>query len=80
MTLVICANESLDTLEAWATQHFCQIKGKQGKLKPPIDAPLYRSQDLGKLLHIEPHKHVQKLIISFAYLVISRYYFSSQSI
>ena len=74
MTLVICANESLDTLEAWATQYFWQIKGKKGKLKPPIEAPLYRSQDLGKLLHIEPHKHVQKLIISFAMPNIDDFY------
>ena len=36
MTLVICANESLDTLEAWATQYFSQIKGDKHQLKPPI--------------------------------------------
>jgi insulysin len=74
MTLVICANESLDTLEAWATQYFSQIKGDKHQLKPPIEAPLYRSQDLGKLLHIEPHKHVQKLIISFAMPNIDDFY------
>lgn len=74
MTLVICANESLDKQAAWATEYFSPIKGDKSQLKPPIKAPLYRSQDLGKLLHIEPHKHVQKLIISFAMPNIDDFY------
>ncbi|WP_352296551.1 insulinase family protein [Pseudoalteromonas sp. 20-MNA-CIBAN-0454] len=74
MTLVICANEELDTLQAWTKQYFTAVCGNAKQPKPAISAPLYRAQDLGKLLHIEPHKHMQKLIVSFAMPNIDDFY------
>jgi secreted Zn-dependent insulinase-like peptidase len=74
MTLVICANEPLDTLAQWTHRYFSGINGHKGALKAPIEEPLYRAQDIGKVLHIEPHKHMQKLIISFAMPNIDDFY------
>tara|TARA_R100001244_G_scaffold4518_8_gene5707 strand:+ start:35925 stop:38648 length:2724 start_codon:yes stop_codon:yes gene_type:complete len=74
MTLVICANETLDTLQSWAQTYFGAIKGNKNLKKPEISEPLYRKQDIGKILHIEPHKHMQKLIISFAMPNIDDFY------
>jgi len=74
MTLVICANEELDTLQSFAETHFKAIKGNKHLLKPTINEPLYRPQDLNKILHIEPHKHMQKLIVSFAMPNIDDFY------
>ncbi|NRA81691.1 MAG: insulinase family protein, partial [Pseudoalteromonas sp.] len=73
MTLVICSNEDIATMTAWVKQFFSEIKG-QPKSKEIIEQPLYRKQDLGKVLHIEPHKHMQKLIISFAMPNIDDFY------
>jgi secreted Zn-dependent insulinase-like peptidase len=74
MTLSVCANEELDILQQWVIQSFSDIKGTKNKAKPSIAAPLYRPQDLGKVLHIEPHKHMQKLIVSFAMPNIDDFY------
>ncbi|MGB1028324.1 MAG: insulinase family protein [Pseudoalteromonas marina] len=74
MTLVVCANEKLDTLQTWVKAHFSQILGNKASVKPEISEPLYRKQDLGKILHIEPHKHMQKLIVSFAMPNIDDFY------
>ncbi|WP_372761787.1 insulinase family protein [Pseudoalteromonas sp.] len=74
MTLVLCANESLDTQQHWVTQYFSAIKGNKNQAKAAISAALYRPQDLGKVLHIEPHKHMQKLIVSFAMPNIDDFY------
>ena len=73
MTLVICSNEDIATMSDWVSQYFSAIKGQQ-KSKAIIEQPLYRKQDLGKVLHIEPHKHMQKLIISFAMPNIDDFY------
>lgn len=74
MTLVICANEQLDTMANWVNNYFSDIKGNKSVFKPIISEPLYRPQDIGKILHIEPHKHMQKLIISFAMPNIDDFY------
>ncbi|MGO2012588.1 MAG: insulinase family protein [Pseudoalteromonas sp.] len=73
MTLVICSSADIVTMELWAQQLFSDIKGSSTQ-KPVIKAPLYRSEDLGKVLHIEPHKHMQKLIVSFAMPNIDDFY------
>ena len=73
MTLVICSSEDIATMERWVKQLFSDIKGS-GAAKPVIEEPLYRPKDLGKVLHIEPHKHMQKLIISFAMPNIDDFY------
>ncbi|MBQ4831834.1 insulinase family protein [Pseudoalteromonas sp. MMG010] len=74
MSFCLCANEPLDTLESWTMALFSDIKGNASKPKPSINEPLYRKQDLAKVLHIEPHKHMQKLIISFAMPCIDDFY------
>ena len=74
MTLVICANEELDTLQDWTNTYFNQVNGHKNLKKPAINEPLYRKQDIGKILHIEPHKHMQKLIVSFAMPNIDDFY------
>lgn len=73
MTLVVCSSADIATMEQWVKQLFCDVKGS-GVTKPVIQAPLYREEDLGKVLHIEPHKHMQKLIISFAMPNIDDFY------
>ncbi|MCQ8877745.1 insulinase family protein [Pseudoalteromonas shioyasakiensis] len=73
MTLVVCANEEITTMQQWVTSLFNDIKGSNTK-KPAIEADLYREQDLCKVLHIEPHKHMQKLIVSFAMPNIDEFY------
>ncbi len=65
MTLAICSPLPLDEQQALVTRLFAEVKGG-GRPKPAIESPLYRPCDLGKVLHIEPNKHLQKLIISFA--------------
>ncbi|MDP2636470.1 MULTISPECIES: insulinase family protein [unclassified Pseudoalteromonas] len=73
MSLVLCSDADITTMERWVTDLFCDIKGT-GKEKPAIEADLYRQQDLCKVLHIEPHKHMQKLIVSFAMPNIDAFY------
>ncbi len=73
MSLVLCSDADIATMEHWVTELFCDIKGT-GKEKPTIEADLYRQQDLCKVLHIEPHKHMQKLIVSFAMPNIDEFY------
>lgn len=74
MTLVVCANEELTTLNKWVQTYFSSIVGDKTIKKPEISEPLYRPQDIGKILHIEPHKHMQKLIVSFAMPNIDDFY------
>tara|TARA_Y100000588_G_scaffold97447_1_gene105869 strand:+ start:66338 stop:69046 length:2709 start_codon:yes stop_codon:yes gene_type:complete len=73
MTLVLSGPHSLSELKQWALELFTPITGTQ-QPKPAITEPLYREQDLGVELHIEPHKHLQKLIISFAMPSIDAFY------
>ncbi|KZN63641.1 insulinase family protein [Pseudoalteromonas luteoviolacea] len=65
MTLVLAGPQTLEELSTLAHNHFNSIAGS-GTEKPPICAPMYRKEDLGLLLHIQPRKHLQKLIVSFA--------------
>ncbi|WP_405632568.1 insulinase family protein [Pseudoalteromonas sp. Ld20] len=73
MSLVVCSSANIATMQNWVTSLFGAIKGQAVK-KPVIEAPLYRPQDLSKVLHIEPHKHMQKLIVSFAMPNIDDFY------
>ncbi|WP_125779134.1 insulinase family protein [Pseudoalteromonas rubra] len=73
MTLVLAGPHSLDELARLANRYFSAISGSNTP-KPPIQVPLYRQQDLGLLLHIEPRKHMQKLIVSFAMPDVERLY------
>ncbi|MEI5639378.1 MULTISPECIES: insulinase family protein [unclassified Pseudoalteromonas] len=64
MTLVIAAPQPLKQLN-----HYCQvfqdIRGSS-EVKPAIETPMYRPDDLCQELQIKPRKHMQKLIVSFA--------------
>ncbi|MEM0515373.1 insulinase family protein [Pseudoalteromonas sp. YIC-827] len=73
MTLVLCGPYTLAQLKGWAEHLFADINSNT-TAKPEIAEPLYRAQDLGLELHIEPHKHLQKLIISFAMPSIDKFY------
>ncbi len=73
MTLCVCAQAELDTLAGWVKTAFNAVKVGTGK-KPPIHEPLYRPQDLGKLIQITPHKHLQKCVIAFALPNVQHYY------
>ena len=73
MTLVLCSDAEIATMQQWVNTLFSDIKGSE-KNKPAIEAELYRQQDLCKVLHIEPHKHMQKLIVSFAMPNIDEFY------
>ncbi|MBS3798865.1 insulinase family protein [Pseudoalteromonas sp. BDTF-M6] len=73
MTLVLCGPYSLAQLQRWAEHLFTDLNSSTTS-KPEIAEPLYRAQDLGLELHIEPHKHLQKLIISFAMPSIDKFY------
>ncbi|WP_462173311.1 insulinase family protein [Pseudoalteromonas xiamenensis] len=64
MTLVVCSPFELDEMSECVTQAFSQIKSHQLP-KPAIEEPLYREEDLKRLIHIEPRKPMQKLIVSF---------------
>jgi secreted Zn-dependent insulinase-like peptidase len=65
MTLAIAGPQSLNELADMARQYFSKVPSSQNN-KPAINVPLYRSNDLGKLIHITPKKQMQKLIVSFA--------------
>ena len=73
MTLVIAGPQSIETLVKFAKQFFSPIAAS-GSLKPPINTSLYRTCDLGKLIHITPKKQMQKLIVSFAMPNIPKLY------
>ncbi|WP_462157711.1 insulinase family protein [Pseudoalteromonas sp. GB56] len=73
MTLVLCGPQPLTELKKWAQDLFSGIAAT-GTKKPAISEPLYRPEDLALELHIEPHKHLQKLIISFAMPSIDEFY------
>jgi len=73
MTLVIAGPQSLAELTEFAQQYFTRIPFSKAP-KPPIHVPLYRAQDMGKLIHITPKKQMQKLIVSFAMPNIHKLY------
>lgn len=75
MTLVLSSPAPLEQTQQLATTLFSAVKGDatQGQ-KTAITEPLYRQKDLGKLIYIQPHKHLQKLVISFAMPNIDAFY------
>lgn len=73
MTLTIAGPQTIDELSSMARACFSAIPFSQLQ-KPTINVPLYRTSDLGKLLHITPKKQMQKLIVSFAMPNIHKLY------
>ena len=65
MTLALQSRASLDQLEQWARDYFSAIVNRQ--LGPvQLEVPLFRPQDLGLRIQIEPVKESRKLTASFA--------------
>ncbi|TMN86584.1 peptidase M16 [Pseudoalteromonas phenolica] len=73
MTLAIAGPQPIETLRELAIDCFSDIAATQSP-KPTINTPLYRTCDLGKLIHITPKKQMQKLIVSFAMPNIPKLY------
>ncbi|OUL58513.1 insulinase family protein [Pseudoalteromonas ulvae] len=73
MTLAICSPIDVAEQVVWVRNLFAEISPADNA-KPVIEAPLYLPQHLGKFIVIEPHKHMQKLIISFAMPNIDEFY------
>ncbi len=73
MTLCICSPFSIEQQSEWVNQLFLQV-AKSPTEKQAIAEPLYYPEHLKKLILIEPHKHMQKLVISFALPNIDIYY------
>ena len=73
MTLTIAGPQSTNELSSMAKQYFSAIPASQAA-KPAINTPLYKSCNLGKLIHITPKKQMQKLIVSFAMPNIHKLY------
>lgn len=73
MTLVVCSPLSLDSMAKAVKKHFSRIKSNTSS-KPEIEEKLYRDEDLKRLIHIEPRKPMQKLIISFPLTAPKRAY------
>ncbi|WP_371186089.1 insulinase family protein [Thalassotalea maritima] len=65
MTLVLEGPQSLEHLANLAEHHFAAIKPGDS-LKPRIETPLYRRQDLALNVYIKPEKDDKKLLLSFA--------------
>lgn len=65
MTLVIQSRLSLHEQERLCRDHFSQIRN-HALGKQQVTTPLYRPQDLGIRIQIEPIKESRKLIVSFA--------------
>ena len=55
-------------------QLFSCLNGDPNSLKPAISEPLYLPEHMQKSIFIEPHKHMQKLIVSFALPSIDNFY------
>ena len=73
MTLVLQSPSSLDLQAQWCEHHFATIK-RQELPGHKLDIPLYRPEDLGLKIQIEPIKESRKLIISFALPGVEAFY------
>ena len=73
MTLVLCSATSIEKQISLVEGLFNELNNINTK-KMPIVEPLYQAEHLEKLIYIEPHKHMQKLIVSFALPNIDTFY------
>ncbi|WP_091987465.1 insulinase family protein [Pseudoalteromonas denitrificans] len=73
MTLVICSSETIAQQKTWVESLFNDINNAPN-IKPEISEPLYKAEHLKKIIYIAPHKHMQKIIISFAMPNIDAFY------
>ncbi|PAJ73705.1 peptidase M16 [Pseudoalteromonas sp. NBT06-2] len=73
MTLVLCSKLSIEKQTTLINSLFNELNDNDIQ-KNPIAEPLYQTTHLEKIIYIEPHKHMQKLIISFAMPNIDTFY------
>jgi secreted Zn-dependent insulinase-like peptidase len=73
MTLVLCSELSIESQATIVEKLFSELNDINTP-KAPISAPLYLAEHLEKRIYIEPHKHMQKLIVSFAMPNIDTFY------
>lgn len=64
MTLTVQCNLPLEEIETLVRFYFDQVPNT-GIIKPEINEPLARKQDLGRILYVKPRKHVRTMIMSF---------------
>ncbi|WP_100912949.1 insulinase family protein [Pseudoalteromonas spongiae] len=74
MTLVISSNTPCELMKVKIAQLFNCLSGNPKREKTNIEAPLYLPENMCQSIYIEPHKHMQKLIVSFALPSIDNFY------
>ncbi|WP_372766932.1 insulinase family protein [Pseudoalteromonas sp.] len=74
MTLVVSSNMPCELMQVKIRQLFSCLNGDPNNLKPAVSEPLYLPEHIQKSIFIEPHKHMQKLIVSFALPSIDNFY------
>lgn len=73
MSLTLVSPLPLDEQRQYAERYFTAIASNQPK-KPALTTPLYLPEQQGIQLNIKPHRHSQKLIVSFALPDIQAWY------
>jgi len=73
MTLVLCSELPIEKQRTLVESLFNELNDIDTE-KALISEPLYQEEHLQKLIYIKPHKHMQKLIISFAMPNIDTFY------
>lgn len=73
MTLAICSPVEIAQQIVWIKSLFADIKSNLN-IKAAIAVPLYLPEHQAKQIYITPHKHMQKLIVSFAMPNIDGFY------
>ena len=73
MTLALVSPLDLTVQAALVRQYFSAIPSLLPP-KPPLSVPLYLAEHQGIQLNIQPHRHSQKLVVSFAMPDIQRWY------
>ena len=73
MTLVLVSSQPLALQQQYAEQYFSMLPAHL-TAKAPLSVPLYLAEHQAIQLNIQPHRHMQKLVVSFALPDIQRWY------
>ena len=73
MTLVLVSSLPLSDLQHYAESYFSALPALL-PAKPALAVPLYLPEHQAVQLNIQPHRHMQKLVVSFALPDIQRWY------
>jgi secreted Zn-dependent insulinase-like peptidase len=74
MTLVVSSKTPCELMLVKIKQLFESAPGNPAQPKSSIACPLYLKEHMKSSIYIEPHKYMQKLIISFALPCIDEFY------